>query len=494
MSNLTRQVFGKKHIEYILLSIILVLGFIVRLYKINSPIADWHSWRQADTASVTRTYVEKGINLLLPRYHDISSIQSRIFNPQGYRFVEFPIYNGLHALLSKNFPVFSLEVWGRLLSIVFASLSTLLLYLIGKRFLGKAGGVLSAFFFSFIPFNIYFTRVILPEPLSTILALLGLWLFIKFIDSEKILYVYLSGIAFSLGILVKPFMIFYLVPVGYLIFKKYGGIRQIFRIPRLVIMFLAFSAIILVPFLLWRAWMSRFPEGIPLFAWAFNGDHIRFRPSFWRWIFAERLGRLILGIWGLVPFSFGILKLKKEARFILWFLLGMFLYVLVFATANVKHDYYQTFIIPAVSLTLAAGSLVLWKAEGLNKAISRVFLVFSIFIMFLVGALQIKDNFSIIHPEIIEAGEEVDKVTPKDALIVAPYNGDTAFLYQTKRWGWPAIDDSINNIITKGADFYVSVNPFDADTKMITSRFKTIKSTDKYVIVDLHKPLGGKNR
>ena len=42
----------------ILFVIILLLGFGVRLYKITSPIADWHSWRQADTASVTRNFCE----------------------------------------------------------------------------------------------------------------------------------------------------------------------------------------------------------------------------------------------------------------------------------------------------------------------------------------------------------------------------------------------------------------------------------------------------
>ncbi len=489
MNSLVIQIYRRRFLEYFLLSIILITGFLVRLYKINNPLADWHSWRQADTASVTRTYSETGINLLFPRYHDISSIQSRIFNPQGYRFVEFPLFNILHAILIKNFPVFSLEVWGRLLSIICSAFSTLLLFLIGRRFLGKIGGLLTAFFYSFIPFNIYFTRVILPEPLSVMLGIAGLWLFIKYFDTSQNLFIYLSAVAFSLAILVKPFTIFYLIPVAGLILEKYRSFRGILNDPKSLTIFLSFIAILFVPFLLWRAWISRFPEGIPLFAWVFNGDHIRFRPSFWRWIFAERLGRLILGVWGLIPFCLGILKTNKRSRFILWFLLGMFLYVLIVASANVRHDYYQALIIPAVSLALASGSIALWSAPGLNKNLSRIILVFSVFLMILVGAVQIKDNFLIIHPEILEAGAEVDRLVPKNALVVAPYNGDTAFLYQTKRWGWPAIDDSIDNIITKGADYYVSVSPNDDDTKMIISRFQIIKSTDKYVIVDLHKPL-----
>ena len=49
-----------------LLALIFLGGFVVRLYKINNPIADWHSWRQADTSAVTRNYVKYGINLFFP--------------------------------------------------------------------------------------------------------------------------------------------------------------------------------------------------------------------------------------------------------------------------------------------------------------------------------------------------------------------------------------------------------------------------------------------
>ena len=49
--------------EYFVLSILLIFGFIVRLYRIDNPVADWHSWRQADTSAVSRNYVKDGINI-----------------------------------------------------------------------------------------------------------------------------------------------------------------------------------------------------------------------------------------------------------------------------------------------------------------------------------------------------------------------------------------------------------------------------------------------
>jgi hypothetical protein len=488
MSKLIQRIINWKYFEYILLSLILILGFLVRLYKINNPIADWHSWRQADTASVARIYLERGIDFLHPRYYDISSIQSGIFNPEGYRFVEFPLYNAVHALITMAYPRISLEVWGRLISIFSALVSAVFLYLIGKEYLGKWGGLLSAFFFLFIPFNIYFTRVILPEPFGVTLAIIGVFLFDRFISREKDIYLYLSGLFLSLSILIKPFFGFYLTPLAYLAIKKFN-LKQILTDPKLLIKLLIFANIIFIPFFIWRVWENNFPQGIPFFTWAFNGDGIRFRPSFWRWIFSERLGHLILGSLGLIPFFFGILNTKIKNLFIQFFLLGMLAYVVIVATANVRHDYYQIIAIPAIALSLASGFIYMWNNLDFHKWLSRIIAVFCVGVMLITGWILIREDYMVNHPEIIEAGHEVDKIVPKNAIVIAPYNGDTAFLYQTKRFGWPAIDDSIDNIIKKGASYYVSVDLGSADTKMVIERFTTVEKTDKFIIANLTKPL-----
>jgi len=111
-----------KKLDYFILSTILIIAFIFRLYKINTPLADLHSWRQADTASVARNYVKNGIDLFHPVYDDLSNVQSGIDNPNGYRMVEFPIYNAIVAILYKIFPIFTLEIWGRLTTIIFSGL------------------------------------------------------------------------------------------------------------------------------------------------------------------------------------------------------------------------------------------------------------------------------------------------------------------------------------------------------------------------------------
>ncbi len=440
----------------------LIAGFTVRLYKVENPIADWHSWRQADTSSVSRNFAKDGINMLRPTYDDISSIQTGIFNPEGYRMVEFPIYNAVHATLFNTFGRFSLEVWGRILTSLIALSTAVFLYLLAKRYYGSMVGLFTAFFYLFLPFNIYFTRVILPDPLGVLFAVSGLYFYgINFV---------ISGLLFALAFLQKPFFAVYLFPLIPDLIKK-ENLRK-----NLAFIFLSFT-----PFLLWRAWISQFPEGIPFYSWAFNGDRIRFHPAFFRWIFGERIGILILGVWGLVPFIYGIIK-KQNERFHLYFISGMLAYLVVVATANVRHDYYQILIIPAVSLCLAIGSTWLFKN-------SKIILFISLFTMFLIGWDRIKPFYQINHPELMEVGKIVDEALPKDSQIVIPYNGDTAFLYQTKRKGWPAVDDSIDHIIEKGADYYVSLDQGSPDSLNFSKRFQTFLKTDRFIILDLHKEL-----
>ena len=432
--------------EKIICTFLILLGILLRLYKINSPLADWHSFRQADTASVSRYFLTNGINLLDPRYQDISRVQSGIFNPNGYRLVEFPIYNALHVYFYKIFSFLTFEEAGRMLSVLFTVITSVFLLKIATHYFGKVAGMLTMFIFLTLPFNIYFTRVILPEPLAVMLGIGGLWFFIKYSEKGKTQDLILYSLLMSMGVLVKPYIIFYNVFVLYWFWRNYG-IKKMFIQKDAIIL----SLIIFLPFIFWRFWIMRHPEGIPFWKWTFNGDGVRFKPAFWYWIFGERIGKLILGVWGVYLMLVGILTSKKN-NFLITLLLGGFLYVSVIATANVRHDYYQTLLIPPIAIAVALGLEKMIK-EGLEDRI-KLFIPLSIFcLMILISAFQVKEFYKINHPEIIDAGKAVDRLAPPDALVIASYNGDTAFLYQTKRKGWPVVELPINELIAEGASY-----------------------------------------
>ncbi len=360
--------------------------------------------------------------------------------------------------------------------------SSIFIFLIAKKYLGKEGGLLASFLFLIMPFNIYFTRVILPEPLAVTLGLSGIWFFIKYDEKGKIHYLFNSSVFLALALLVKPYMIFYFVPIIFIAVKKKG-----FKGAFLEKKYWVYALIVFIPFILWRFWIKQYPEGIPFWKWVFNGDGIRFKPAFWKWIFGERLTKLILGYWGLIPFVFGVLSFKKKDYVIYSLLAGMFLYVCVIATANVKHDYYQTLVIPPVCLTVAYGVLHMWNNGAFGKVKMRIILIFSLLIMITASYSEIKEFYKINHPEIIAAGIAASSIIPKDALVIAPYYGDTAFLYQTERSGWPVVDRPIDELIEKGASYFVSVDFNHYQTLEFEERFKTLVKTEKYIILDLTK-------
>lgn len=453
----------------VFLVLILVLAFGLRLYRLNFPLADWHSWRQADTSAVSRNFVKNGFDILHPRFDDLSNVASGLKNPEGYRFVEFPFYNLLQAGFYKFLPLFSLEVWGRLVSIFVSSGSLIFLYLIVKKYLNTQIALLSAFFFAVLPFNVYYSRVILPEPLM-VFASLGIILFFE----KKLLFCLFAALAF----LLKPYLLIFLLPIAYLNWKKW-------RFNYLKWLFWAILVLIsLLPFFFWRRWMNNFPEGVPAYDWLFNMNNIRFRGAWFYWLFAERIAKLILGYWGIILFGLGLIAKpgKKEGLFFHSWLVAILAYFVIIAAGNVQHDYYQVIAVPIICVFLAKGAHFLLSAVS-NKTINYLVLAVSCLFMFAFSWYQVRDFFNINNSVLIEAGRAADRVIPKDAKVIAPYGGDTSFLYQTNRRGWP-VGIEIEKIIALGAEYYVNFN-FGPETDWLEQTYCVLEKTPKWVIIDL---------
>jgi len=467
----------------ILLTAILVLALVVRLYKVDNPVADWHSFRQADTASVTRNFAEKGVNLFVPTYHDLSNIQSGFDNPKGYRMVEFPLYNLLHLEVFRLVPGMGLDMTGRLTSVILSLISIVLLYLIVNKLSGLFMAFLTSIFMAILPFNIYYSRVILPEPLMIASLLASYWFLIRVSETvsiKKRINLLLSAIFLSIAVLVKPFALFFALPHLAILFRSLAKKELNFAD------ITGYATISLLPFGLWRKHIAQYPTGVPVSNWLLNNNGIRFRPAWFRWLFGERLGKLILGSWGTTLLVLGIVAkpTKEGTTYWLWGI-GTVLYFAIVAGGNVQHDYYQAIIIPFLCIFLAKGTILLMS---LTRSVYSRFLtlVMTLFIIvFTIGMswYDIKGYYQINNPVIIEAGKRVDILTPPDAKVIAPYNGDTAFLYQTHRSGWPLGYD-IEKHIALGATYYVSVY-FDDEMHELEKKYQVIEKTEKYIIIKL---------
>lgn len=470
------------------LAVIIAFGLWVRLYRIENPVADWHSWRQADTAAVPRNFFKEGYNPFIPKYDDMSGVaETPVPNPERYRFVEFPIYGTLvYLAYMLNGGVD--EKLARLVSAVLSLGSITFLFLIVRRYWGNFSALLSAAIFAFLPFNIYFSRVILPEPAFVFFCLGMFYTLDRWIFENKTTLL-ISSILFTAGaFLLKPMAVFYLLPLLYSYRIKEG---KWWPVPK---RYFLWAVPAFLPFIAWRVWIGRHPEGIPASNWLFNGNHIRFKPAFWKWIIGDRFGREILTVPGTVLFFIGVLKRVEGKGFVLHLLaLSSFLYLIVFATGNVQHDYYQTLIVPALAIFLGRGFTLLF--QGIPGFVARFWTiplaVLFLALTFYLGWGEVKGLYQINNGVIVEAGKFADKILPKDAVVVAPYQGDTAFLYQTNRPGWPVVAFPIKDLKDMfGVRYYISVN-YDDKTNWVLRKYKAIEKNPKFVIVDLGEEIPG---
>lgn len=472
-----------KKATWLVLFTILFLGFVVRLYKFSNPIADWHSWRQTDTSSVSKIFVNEGIDLLHPRYQNLSNVASLKNNPNGYFFVEFPIYNFIQAEAYKIIGIFNLEEWGRLITIFSSLSSTLLLFLIVRRYQSNLAGLIAAFFYALLPYSIFYGRTVLPDPSMAAAVLAGIYFFDLWITDQtrkRIIYFIFSALFTSLALLLKPYALFFMLPIVYLAFNKYG--LQLFRKWQLYL----FSIISVVPFILWRIWMLQYPEGIPQSLWLFNGGNIRFKGAYFYWVFGERIGKIILGYWGLPILVMGIMsKVKRNKLFFYTFLASSVIYVLVIAKGNVQHDYYQYPILSTLAIFLGLGGDYLLRGKDFSyRFVSFIVFVFCTVLTIFLSWYYIRDYYNINNPNMLKAAKEVDKILPKDAKVLANYEGDATFLYYTNRKGWASYQTDAIGMRKLGADYIALVNPRPSDFEYAKG-YKVILSTKDYAIIDL---------
>ncbi|HUQ85024.1 MAG TPA: glycosyltransferase family 39 protein [Candidatus Limnocylindrales bacterium] len=462
---------------------IFIGSFVVRLYKFNNPVADWHSWRQADTAAVTRNFIKEGYTPFYPKFDALNSLNERqLPNPKRYFFAEFPIYNSLVYFAYTAFGNFTIEQWGRLVSILVSSLTTVVLYFLAKEYSSKRIGLLSAFVFGFLPYNIYYGRVIMPDPLHIFASVLTLLLVTHWVKTEKILIAILAGVVFAITILTKPYGLVLILPISYLILRKWKFIFY-----KQYSIYVA-AAIALIPFLLWRNHIAQYPEGMFGTTWLFNQGNIRFKGAFFRYLIYDRMNRLIFATGGFVLFWLGIIKgnSEKEGFFYYLWLISIFVFFTIIAKGNVTHDYYQMPLVTIGSIFIAKGIdyLIFTKAKFYQRVINTGVAASLVLFMLAFGWFEVRGYFNINNPAMVEAGQAVDKLLPKDAKVIAPLDFDSAFLYQTNRYGFTYGGDKIPQFISEGATHLVSVN-YDETTNMWMKKCKVVKKTANYVIIDL---------
>ncbi|KXK08962.1 MAG: hypothetical protein UZ21_OP11001000012 [Microgenomates bacterium OLB22] len=483
-------IFDRK--DFFWIAGIIIVALILRLYNFTEPVADWHSWRQADTAAVTRNFVRHGVDVLHPTYDDLSNVQSGMYNPKGYRFVEFPIYNAITAFTYTLFRYGPLQWYGRGVTIFFSLALIVSLYLIGKKSDGRSTAIAAAITAAVMPFSIYYSRVILPDMTAVSLATMSIVLMLLFTESpyrSKKAALYFAGgiITFALAILCKPTALFFGIPILYIFYLRYN--IELIKRPATYI----FGISVIAPFILWRIWISQYPEGIPYAQWLFTSvntasglQSILLRPSFFRWVFYERIALLICGGYAHCLALLGALKKTATYQLPLAFGISSLFYIFIFQGGNVQHDYYQIMLIPTIALLIGAGWSLLvskndvWKYQLINIFIGIVLVTASWYFSW----NQVKNYYS-LNRGVIKTAEVIKTLTLSTDLIATDTTGDTTLLYLSDRRGFPSLSDEPDKMFERGISYLVTYDMKNA-TKL-SQKYETLFINDTVAILRLSK-------
>ncbi len=478
-----------KRIDLLILFFILAIAVFFRLYKISTPLADFHSWRQVDTSAVTRNFVKNGIDLLHPIYDDLSNVQSGMDNPNGYRMVEFPIYNAIVAVLYSTFPFTSIEIWGRLTTIIFSLIIISIIYYLLLKENSRRSAIFASLLYSIFPFFVFFSRVVLPETTALAFAMLSIFFLYLHVDRKQkgfsgFFSSALAAFFFASALLVKPTVIFYLLPALVLFYRKYR-LNLIIKLD-----FYLYFLITLIPLFVWRIYIKNYPAGIPGSDWLFTSvntseglKNIMFRPSFFRWIFFERINNLILGGYMTFFFLLGVISRQKN-KLILSFLIATLTYILVFQGGNVQHEYYQTLILPVLAMMIGLGIDFIFENQKnfINIFFVSLFIFLSFGFSFYFSYFRVIDYYQ-YSQELVQEAKIINSLTYKNDLIVTDRTGDTTLLYLSERRGAPSIFKDPADLKKLGYKYLITSS--EGQISSMKSEFKIVFENEKFTLFRL---------
>ncbi len=477
--------------------LILILALVLRLVHIDFPVAGWHSWRQADTASMARNFYENGLNFFNPK------IDWR-GNTSGIVESEFPAYPFIVSLFYAAFG-FN-EMWGRLLSVFFSLFTICGLYLLVRKYISDSVALWSAFIYSVIPLSIYYSRTFMPESAMLMCSVWGIFWFSRWIDEGKIGFYILSACSISLAILLKIPALYLGLPLLYLTWLKFG--RSTFN--KGMLWLFAFS--ILIPVVLWyyHAHQLFLESGLTFGIWEFGTDKwgnldIIFTAKFYNDIFMKSIAERHLTYAGFIPFIAGLFikrQTKQERLFDFW-LIAVVIYFLIVAKGNQVHEYYQLpFILPAVVFVGKAFNKFL-RWDSFRFSLNTKPLLTILFSLLLGGIIFLSYlryerflNSETVNSSLFRLAAAVQQLTSKDELLIAVNEFNPIVLYRADRKGWNSSADQLDSEFLedkkkKGAKYLIGEIPIfntherEKTLNWLLNNYNVISKGEDYFIISL---------
>lgn len=399
----------------------------IRLWHINNPLLDEHSWRQTASAMVARNYVET------PNF----------FKPQTdfeYRYPgAFGLYEYVVGILGKIFGYS--DILGRLVSLVIFLIGFVYFYRLVYRFWGHSIALWASAFYSFFPVSVFYSRSFQTDSGMVSLGIIFLYYFTLWVNRKKIKYLIISAFLANLTFLFKlPSVYLLIAATGYWFIKE----RWQFVKDRRWYIFVVFSLILPLFYQLYvpiatngRIYSAIFEQdkfgSIPVYL-SFEFWFKTFLP--WGNLFEYHYMHagyilLLLGIFKKVQ--------KIEQWFFYVWMFSVFMFFIV-AAKGMHHEYYSLPLMPVACVFIGrflgdfyAGISKRWSVGRIEKF--KIGLVsFMVLYSFVFSMIRLHDRLK-INPRYLEIAEVVNKNTKPQNLVVVLDKSEPEILYYSHRKG-----------------------------------------------------------
>ena len=430
----------------------------------------------------------------------------------GYVILEFPLYQAISALLYRIF--YPDVITARLFAILCGLLSIVFVYRLTRKYLDEQSALFASFFYAFMPLNIFFQRIPMPESLTILLSLVMLDFMIEGINSNKNIFLVCGVIAGSLGLLIKsPFVAPLYLPMAYAVYKQEKNVRALLNIRLLVSFFIPFLLLVL-----WQKHANSVNEayfslpGYP-FRELYSSVMVKLHPLN-KWYFGtiqQRLdfknyltimGRIykgMLSFTGVFALALGLFAVvqKKVASFYFIWLAAVLLSFMVIFNLNVVHDYYQLPLAPILAIVCGAGTV--YFIDLFRKKVVTIAVIAIMIIPFIYLNCSNVKGFFREENDYVEAGRFIDSHIEKNAMIATALSidPDTAIWYPTvmyyaDRHGFNMTHKSLTEDMIEYLNDrrvkYLAVVDYDGMDKSVNKvlcSYKVINENDRVTIYDI---------
>ena len=402
--------------------IILILALAVRLVGFTRPYISEHWIKQLQVAPIALNFHHHGYNILWPET-DYSA------DKPGYIEIEFQLVTWLTAIL---YNLFGVHEWvGRLVTVTFSMIGMGLLFALMRREIGQRAATFGLLFYAFAPSSVYFSRVLMSEPAMLCFSIALVYLFFRYLETEKWNHWVGALVCGMLAFLVKLPAVHLALPLGYLAYRKYGW--AMFKQWQLW----AFAVLSVVPAAAYYMHAHRnigpeyFSVGVGFGGQMWFSPHHFLNPQSYS-LMLNRLLKEHLTAVGLVLLPLGVCYEwgRGQRRLFHWWLAGVLVYFVVVSGGNLRQNYYQLPLIPA-----AAGLIGLaWAAVSVMKAFKPgggTALVAGFAILCVWGAQPFYEEYKAIP----RSAQVLDKLDPaKHAVIVMPPGFGIGYYLKRPTW------------------------------------------------------------